>query len=78
MLALSRMLGLPVEDVVPALGRQEREELGESDQSVSVEGVVCLPDFEPFNGLSLERYALLSFMLHWSEGLWGCGLVHRP
>jgi hypothetical protein len=30
---------------------------------------VSLPDIEPFAGLTPERYALLSFMEHWSEGL---------
>lgn len=32
-----------------------------------------LPDVEPFHGLSLERYALLSFMQHWSEEMWAAG-----
>jgi uncharacterized lipoprotein YmbA len=33
-------------------------------------GPVRLPDIEPLDGLTLEQYALLSFMRHWSEQLW--------
>jgi len=32
-----------------------------------------LPDIEPFYGLSLEQYALLSFMEHWSEAMSAAG-----